>query len=420
MTAPSVAAQRYLDKNGIKGPWRLAGEVRSGFRGAVVIPSLAEGERLFGTLRCLTGNPLDLTDRFLVVVVCNHSQDVDSQDRLQNEIDLARLTDYARGSDLNLVWVDAVSPGLEVPADRAGVGFARKLGMDLALPYLDWSADPLLVGLDADTLVEDNYLQAIDRHFLCSAKGAAVLPYRHQRAVDSEQQAAIDRYELFLRSYVYGLRLAGSPYAFNTVGSAMACRATSYVRCGGMNSRKAGEDFYFLQKLAKTDGIDLLTGTIVYPEPRVSERVPFGTGRSMARLLAGDKQGVLFYPAAAFRILSDWLRLVEGNLTADPEKILCLAQEISSVLADYLEQLDWRSVWPRIQQTHRSSARLQQAFHVWFDGFRTLRLIHLLCEAKFGRGEPEKFLPEYFTWEGRTVPVSVTAMLEELRVADMA
>ena len=420
MTGPPVATQRYLDRNGIKGPWQLAGEARSDFRGAVVVPSLAEGDRLFATLRSLSDNPPEWINRFLVVVVCNHGQRADRQIRLQNEIDLARLSDYARGSDLCLAWVDAVSPGLEVPAHRAGVGFARKLGMDLALPSLDWSGDPLLVGLDADTLVEDNYLQTIDRHFLLSSKGAAVLPYRHQPGVDPDQQAAIDRYELFLRSYVYGLRLAGSPYAFNTVGSAMACRAAAYVRCGGMNSRRAGEDFYFLQKLAKTDGVGLLSGTLVYPEPRVSERVPFGTGRSMARLLAGDKQGVRFYPVAAFRTLSDWLKLVEYNISADAEQILSLATEISPVLAGYINQLDWRSVWPGMQKTHQRHPRLQQAFHVWFDGFRTLRLIHLLCDSEFGRGEPEEILPEYFTWQGCAAPASLGGMLEALRVADMA
>lgn len=415
-----VAVQRYLDRNGIKGPWQLAGETRSDFRGAVVIPSLAEGDRLFATLRSLSANPPAWRQRFLVVVVCNHGQHAGRQERLQNEIDLARLDDYAQGSELCLAWVDAASPGLEVPTRRAGVGFARKLGMDLALPALDWSGDPLLVCLDADTLVEDNYLQAIDRHFLLSSRGAAVLPYRHQPGGDPDQQAAIDRYELFLRSYVYGLRLAGSPYAFNTVGSAMACRAFAYVRCGGMNSRQAAEDFYFLQKLAKTDGVDLLSGTIVYPDPRISERVPFGTGRSMARLLAGDKQGVLFYPAAAFRILADWLKLVELNICLDAEQLLALATETSPVLAGYLDQLDWRSVWPGMRKTHQGSVRLQQAFHVWFDGFRTLRLIHLLCEAEFERGEPEVVLPEYFAWQGCPVPATLEEMLELLRGADLA
>ena len=278
MTAPPVAVQRYLDRYGVRGPWRLAGAPQVDYRGAVVIPSLAEGDRLFATLRSLAGNPREWISRFLVVVVCNHGQGAGSEDRLQNGIDLARLEDFAQASGLNLGRVDAISPGFEVPERRAGVGFARKLGMDLALPLLDWSADPLLIGLDADTLVEENYLQAIDRHFLMSTRGAAVLPYRHQPGADPALQDAIDRYELFLRSYVFGLRLAGSPYAFNTVGSAMACRASAYVRCGGMNSRKAGEDFYFLQKLAKTDGVDRLSGTIVYPEPRVSSGSPSAPG----------------------------------------------------------------------------------------------------------------------------------------------
>jgi hypothetical protein len=32
-----------------------------------------------------------------------------------------------------------------------------------------------------------------------------------------------------------------------------------------MNLRRAGEDFYFLQQLAKTSGVSGLTGTEVYP-----------------------------------------------------------------------------------------------------------------------------------------------------------
>ena len=73
-----------------------------------------------------------------------------------------------------------------------------------------------------------------------------------------------------------------------------------------------------------------------------------------------------------------------------------------------------------MQQTYRSDPQLQQAFHVWFDGFRTLRLIHLLCDTEFGRSEPEEVLPEYFRWENSQVPASLHGMLETLRAADMA
>ena len=412
------AVQRYLDRSAFRGAWTLEGVERGGFAGAVVIPSLAEGDSLFATLQSLAANPRRLTACFLVVIVVNHAENASAADRLQNSIDLTRLAVLAEGSELCLSWVDAASPGAEVPTKQAGVGFARKLGMDLALPLLNWKEDSLLVCLDADTLVEANYLQSIVMHFRQSALGAATLPFRHQPGNDAAQQAAIDRYELFLRSYVYGLRLAESPYAFNTVGSAMACRASAYVRCGGMNCRKAGEDFYFLQKLAKTDGVALLSGTTVFPEPRVSSRVPFGTGRSMSRLLDGDARAVLFYPAKAFQVLADWLRTVNQQLSFDAETLLTYAEKMSPVLTDYLEQANWRTVWPRIQSTHRTGSRRRQAFHVWFDGFKTMRMIHLLCDAGFSRGEPEDVLPEYFFWDGRDCPEVQAGMLEALRSQD--
>jgi hypothetical protein len=418
MNALPVAVQKYLNKSASKGAWLLAGEERGGFAGAVVIPALAEGDSLFATLQSLANNPSQLLARFLVVIVINHGEHACAADRLQNQVDLVRLSDLADRSALCLSWVDAASPGRELPGKQAAVGFVRKLGMDLALTRLDWTAEPVLVCLDADTLVETNYLQSITTHFRQSALGAAVLPYQHQPGVDSAQQAAIERYELFLRSYVYGLRLAGSPYAFNTVGSAIACRASAYVRCGGMNSRKAGEDFYFLQKLAKTDGVGLLCGTTVFPEPRVSERVPFGTGRSMGRLLDDDAEAVLFYPVTVFQLLADWLRVVEQKLDGNAETILADAEKISPVLADYLERAGWRTVWPRLQSTHQSAVRRLHAFHSWFDGFRTMRMIHMLCDSGLCRSESESFVAEYFKWAGRTCPETLTGMLEELRLHD--
>ncbi len=418
MSSLPVAVQRYLDKRPVKGSWALDGEGRGDFAGAVVIPSLAEGDSLFATLQSLGTNPSQLLARFLVIIVVNHGEHASAADRMQNDIDLARLVDLAERSGLCLAWIDAASHGREIPAKQAGVGFVRKLGMDLALSSLNWAEDPLLVCLDADTLVETNYLQSIVAHFRQSTLGAAVLPYRHQAGADATQQNAIDRYELFLRSYVYGLRLAGSPCAFNTVGSAIACRASAYLRCGGMNCRKAAEDFYFLQKLAKTDGVDLLTGTTVYPEPRVSERVPFGTGRSMGRLLDGDAQAVLFYPADAFRVLSEWLSVVEEKLSDDAGTLLTHADRISPVLAAYLEQAGWRTIWPQLQSTHQNKARRLHAFHGWFDGFRTMRLIHILCDNGLYRSKSEEVLAEYFKWGGRVCPGSLTGMLEELRLVD--
>lgn len=418
MTPLPAAAERYLDKFAVKGPWSIDGSSRHNFAGAVVIPALAESDSLFATLQCLETNPPRWQEAFLVLVVVNHGEQASADDKRQNLQDLARLIELSERTELPLAWVDAASPGFEVPARQAGVGFARKLGLDLALSRLNWQELPLLVCLDADTLVEKNYLQTIVAHFQSSTLGAAVLPFCHQPAGDAAHQAAIDRYELFLRSYVLGLRLAGSPYAFNSVGSAMACRAEAYVRTGGMNSRKAGEDFYFLQGLAKTDGVGPLFGTTVFPEPRVSARAPFGTGRSMGRLLNGDTQGVLFYPSSVFRVLAAWLSTVEQHLRSDAGELLRRAFEISPVLAGYLEQSKWLTTWPRLQLTHQDETRRRGAFHAWFDGFRTMRLVHELCDAGLSRGEPEQALPDLFAWAGRSCPATVPEMLHVLRSLD--
>jgi hypothetical protein len=231
-----------------------------------VIPSLAESGSLQATLESLAGNPPELLRKTLVVVVVNHREDADQQDKTDNVKTLGMLPVLARRLPMNLAWVDAASPGLELPVRDGGVGMARKIGFDLALPHLAWDAEgAVLISLDADTLVGPDYLPAIFGHFGRSAAGGAVIPFCHREAMTPEGQEIIVRYELFLRCYVLGLSYAGSPYAFHSVGSAMACSGAAYLRAGGMNNRRAGEDFYFLQHLSKTSGIGQVKGTVVYP-----------------------------------------------------------------------------------------------------------------------------------------------------------
>ena len=75
----------------------------------------------------------------------------------------------------------------------------------------------------------------------------------------------IAAYELHLRYYTHGLRFSNLPYSFQTVGSAMAVRCSAYQKQGGMNKRKAGEDFYFIQKIIALGGYSELNSTTVFP-----------------------------------------------------------------------------------------------------------------------------------------------------------
>ncbi|MEZ4483571.1 MAG: glycosyltransferase family 2 protein [Syntrophotaleaceae bacterium] len=369
------------------------------------------------TLASLAANPQNLLAETLVLLVVNQRPDSTAADKADNLLLLQQLkTGALNYPGVQLAWVDASASGQELPAKDGGVGLARKIGFDLALSRLAWRPeDPLLVALDADTLVQPDYLSALRRHFRVADAGAAVVPFCHQSADDPAQQQAITRYELFLRCHVLGLKLAGSPYAFHTVGSTMACRATAYARAGGMNRRRAGEDFYFLQQLAKTTGVQQLSGTQVFPSPRPSNRTPFGTGRSVAELMAGHKEAVLFYPAPCYRLLGDWLQLVETRLETDGATLLHQARQLNPDLAEFFAGENFIFVWERLAANHPRPQSRIKAFHDWFDGLKTTRLIHHLCAGPYPRCAPQKAVPQLLQHAGLAAATDTTEQLNILR-----
>ena len=374
---------------------------------AVVIPALAEYSSLFRTLASLARNPSDALQQTLVVcVVNNHRPNIataaeirDNQETLHllNALAAGKLPSSAcrngmredlkqiAGSGLRLGIVDASSPGSEISDGDGGVGTARKIGMDAVVGLVDRSEAEggVICCLDADTLVEENYLSAIFAHFQGSDVPAAVSGYAHQIPADQGLLAAICCYELFLRSYVIGLSYARSPYAFHAIGSTMACTVDGYVGVRGMNRRTAAEDFYFLNKLAKIGKIGVIPETTVFPSARISGRVPFGTGRRMLRHMTGGTDEYLLYDPVIFSIIREWLAGMEADPDRDPKAILAEAKTIHPRLAEYLCLAGLETDWQNIRRHSPDSRHLLRQFHVWFDGFKTLKLVRHLSRTAF-------------------------------------
>jgi hypothetical protein len=385
-------ARRFLGKRADLSKHRLVcGDLR-GVSQAVVIPVLAEEERLFATLESLGRNPQEELGRTLVICVVNNraepfsrpEQVADNQRTLVHLEDLVNgrrvsIRPYPATDHLRLAFVDASSRGLEI-GPKFGVGEARRIGLDLALSVLtDNEVERgLLFCLDADTLVEADYLAKVRRHFDVTGCRSAVVDYAHTLPDDPARRIAIVRYELFLRYHELGLRLAGSPYAFPTIGSTIVTRCDAYVAAGGMNRRQAGEDFYFLQELVKTGGVGRVTSTTVHPSARVSDRVPFGTGATISRHISGGDDGSMVYHPTSYRVVGDWLSVVEGRLDHPASDLLERAARISTHLRDFLTRNKFPESWPRLQQNAPDPDGLERQFHRWFDGFKTLKLIHYL------------------------------------------
>ena len=151
----------------------------------------------------------------------------------------------------------------------------------------------------------------------------------------------ITLYELHLRYYFQGLAYSGFPYVFHTVGSAMAVKALAYVKAGGMNRRQAGEDFYFIQKLVPSGGYFNLNSTTVYPSPRASDRVPFGTGASIGKLSNDKSSTLLTYNPAAFSDLRSFFGMTNDFFESTSEEISEYYNSIPGSLKLFLDEKEW-------------------------------------------------------------------------------
>ena len=218
------------------------------FRHFIAIPVMDELEELPGTLAVLQSALAAVEDAPGILLVVNHGPNAAPERKAHN---LELLEQLRSGKYPGVYWVDAASPGKEL---TNGVGEARRIGMDTALSLLDL-ADPehaYIVCLDADSHVSPDYWPVILAEFAAHPEyGTLSIGVSHRTGKNEAEENAIRKYEKFMDDYVAELRNAGSPYAFHTIGSAMAIRASVYTACGGMRVRSGGEDFYFLQAAAK-------------------------------------------------------------------------------------------------------------------------------------------------------------------------
>ena len=150
-----------------------------------------------------------------------------------------------------------------------------------------------------------------------------------------------------------------------------------------MNKRKAAEDFYFMEKLAKNFKIEKIASATVYPSGRTSWRVPFGTGQRVNRFLSNVQNEYRVYSPQSFVILKKWLEVFNGQSVKSSEEYLEEAQKIHPSLYNFLIEQNFKQIWERITRNLKNPDALQKQKIIWFDGFRTMKLIHYLRDNVF-------------------------------------
>tara|TARA_B100001287_G_scaffold156512_1_gene131655 strand:- start:279 stop:1544 length:1266 start_codon:yes stop_codon:yes gene_type:complete len=336
----------------------------------IVIPVFNE-PNVSSTLTSLFFNQNKYYFEVEVILIVNNAANASDTVKKVNKNTYVFLKEFAylnNSSKISLYpfYVDNFNP------KHAGVGWARKIGMDLALKrFRNLNYNGLIVSLDADATVSSNYLNEINAFFIKSNCSAVSIHFEHPLKGEGYSESHyhyIKLYELHLRYYKNALAFAGFPYAYHTVGSSFALTAAAYARQGGMNRRKAGEDFYFINKLIKGEIFGEIMDAKVIPSPRISDRVPFGTGRALLEAFDGVKNLELTYDFSIFKCLKKWIDFVSiQNFEYDlfPEKI-----------KKYIAKSEWDNNHLEMFKNSASHESYLKRFFTKYDAFWVLKFIH--------------------------------------------
>ena len=347
------------------------------YRAIVVIPSFNE-KQILRTLRSLSNCQIQKPSKILILVVINHSENASTEIKRQNIQTLSEVQRF-ESSNPYLEILPLYYPDL--PHKKAGVGLARKLGMDQAcqLFHLHSIQDGVIITTDADCTFDSNFFQAIFQFY--ESNPSVWCAHAHFEHLANCEDDPIIAYELHLRIYIHFLKKIGFPFACQTIGSCISVRPDGYAKVGGMPTKKAGEDFYFVHKFTEIDRFGLIPGAMVYPSSRASTRVPFGTGKAISNILDGHDQ-LTYAPNCYFdlaKLISVVPSLYDHNID--------LYNVCNEPTILFLEQQNFAAKLAEIRNHSTTRDRFRKRFFRWMNAFRVMKYLNYCSEHHYEKVE---------------------------------
>lgn len=366
MSTFTSITQTYLNK--FSNTTKLINEtINKDCKQVVIIPAYCEPD-LEKTLNSLVDcDPIQFITE--VIIVLNNSAEDKEAKRFHQDQKKELERKFSKNNKIHFYFILVD----DLPVKHAGVGLARKIGMDEAIRrFKEIEYDGLLVCFDGDSTVNKNYLMGLEK-YACNAESYNTICLHFEHDIEHEKdellKTGIIYYELFLCYYKEALSYCNFPYAFHTIGSSMATKASVYCKAGGMNKRKAGEDFYFLNKLFHYGKVIELNTAIVYPSARISTRVPFGTGRAQQNYIEKKEETFKTY---SFKIFEDLKVLFAADLYENTIDLNLFSEAIKR----FLTENDFQEKLKEIKNNTTSKQQFQKRFFDWFDGFMILKFVH--------------------------------------------
>ncbi len=331
---------------------------------SVAIPLMDERKSLSKLVKCIRKQ----TFREFEVFICvNQPEDWwnDPEKRticLENEMILNQLRMI---TDFPVFLIDKSSQGNGWDKKRSGVGWARKVILDTIVSLK--GPEELIVSLDGDVQFSETYFQSVlDRMNDSPDAMALTVPYYHSLNECESNERALLRYEIYMRYYVLQLFAISNMYAFVALGSAMVFPVWAYNKVGGITPLKGGEDFYLIQKFCKTGMLLLWNSESVFPEGRISERVPFGTGPAVLKGCSEQERSYPFYPTELFQNVAKTYTLFAT----------LYSKEVITPMSSFMEhQLKSKQLWEPLRKNFKKEALFIKACCERVDGLRILQYL---------------------------------------------
>lgn len=318
----------------------------------------------------------------LVLILVNASEAIDANIKAYNGNTFQDIQTFIeQKKSANLTFKAFLNN--ELPTKHAGVGYARKILMDTALSiFSNQGTDGIIVNTDADCLFSKNYITAIENAFENTKAKHGVMHYEHR--IDTEENKilvqGITEYELHLRYYKQALTWTNYPKVIHTIGSCMLCKATTYALEGGMNKRKAGEDFYFMNKLAKSHAFVEVKNASVLPSCRTSDRVPFGTGKAMNDYIDAQTKFFQSYDFRCFIELNEFISKIDLLYSQYFKES---KNQFSDLSFQFFEAIEIESNLLKIKKQSKDLVNFKKNFFFWFDHLKALQFIHFYTDNKY-------------------------------------
>ena len=368
----SNTLNKYYNKtifDGLKKPHSVPVQLKYDY--FFIIPAYNEKLYIEETLQSISKQNKNLLSNTLVVIIINNSKDACAKIIQNNQDTYDKIVNSSY--NFEFIVIDCFSNDYSLPNKSAGVGLARKIGMDYCIDFSNTNS--LFFSIDADTIISSNYLKIIIENYIREKFAAAVINFKHQKNDNLIINRAIIKYENLLKDIAENIKKTGSIYGFVSMGSDIVCSMKAYVSIGGMPPKKATEDFYFLQKLAKYQKIYTIDEILVYPSSRAEQRIYLGTGFRMNNIDNKNIFNDLYIDPNAYVDLKRLYHIIDSNWNQKSSEIMSSIAKNNSKLYQYLNTNNFIEAFDCIQKNSLNKKQLLNQFHRWFDNFKIYKFL---------------------------------------------